>query len=522
MTSAPKVGVTEARADLRAALVARGFTDDGVLLRGPVTWTGPHGPTTAVVDVTVPDRYPFGPPVVRLHDPGADITVTFHIDPDDALCLWDTAEPAASWTDAEALVTGVAGWLEQTVAGWPADDDTDLERYLKGPRLDRLVLYDAGALTGITGCVRTTESEHTITVASERRNPPARSRTRKRGKSRRHGKTSLPRAQQHLAYVADLGALHAPVRGWDDLAAVLPEAADVRRYVNQGAVELLLLRYTRGGAAGVLVLAVRPARSGDPPALLPCEAADTSVSSRTLRAGRRASALAKTSVTIVGCGAVGSYVADLFYREGVRKFHLVDPDTYRPGNAIRHAAPAHLVGRPKVEAVANALLALGLDEPDIAIDETRLGTPDEALDLMGKANIVIDATADERATALLRWASKATGNIVISACVQREGGIARADRFPLRGDEKHLDAVPLRTDGFAPMRERGCGDVVSSTPVSAVVAAAELAVELARDELLHDDASPASILRVLEPQPDVPYANRVTLSSRPRTGSAAP
>jgi hypothetical protein len=216
------------------ALAARKFIDDGEVLRGPVPWPGPDGPATATVDITVPAQYPFGPPVVHVVVPGADIEFTFHQDTDGALCLWDSTEPAgaAPWTDAEALLS--------------------------------------------------------------------------------------------------------------------------------------------------------------------------------------------------------------------------------------------------------------------------------------------------RATALLRWAAESTGRPVVSVCVQRDGAIARADRLPLREDEDHLPVVPRRAQSAAPMRERGCGDSVSPTPPSAVVAAAELAVELARDELTLDCSLPASVLRVLQSQPDEPYTTVSTMTSGRCTNTDTP
>src|SRR5262249_6019899 len=115
-----------------------------------------------------------------------------------------------------------------------------------------------------------------------------------------------------------------------------------------------------------------------------------------------------------------------------------------------------------------------------------------------------------RATALLAWAADTARRSLITVCVQREGGLARADRLPLRGDEQHLPPAPRRGSA-GPVRERGCGDAVSATPPSAVVAAAELGAALARAELTLERALPATIVRVLDPQPDSPYQEIATL-----------
>jgi hypothetical protein len=138
--------------------------------------------------------------------------------------------------------------------------------------------------------------------------------------------------------------------------------------------------------------------------------------------------------------------------------------------------------------------------------------PTQALALFDDHDLVIDATADQRATSLLWWAAEAIGKPFVTACVQREGGIARADRLPLRPGEQHLPPVPPGDDEAAPALGLGCGDVVSLTPPSAVVAAAELAVELVRDELLGATKLPPSLVRVLDPQPDTPYEKVGTLT----------
>jgi molybdopterin/thiamine biosynthesis adenylyltransferase len=218
----------------------------------------------------------------------------------------------------------------------------------------------------------------------------------------------------------------------------------------------------------------------------------------------------------VGCGAVGSHVADLLYREGARRLNLIDGQLLRPGNVIRHIAPLHLVGYPKVEAVKQVLHDYALGADDIRTSRSKITSPGQALEVLNGSDLVIDATADQQATAMLCWAAAASGRPVVTVCVQREGAIARADRFPLRGGEKHLPPVPAMA-GPAPIRERGCGDAVSTTPPSAVTAAAELAVELARDELTSSCALPATVLRVLRPQPDSPYDRLSTLAAARRT-----
>jgi molybdopterin/thiamine biosynthesis adenylyltransferase len=519
VTGVALAGLAADRAALRRALAARAFADDGEMLRGPITWRTTDGQdVTAVVDITIPDRYPFGPPVVRLADPGVPLEITFHRDHDGGLCLWDTDEPVSDgpWTDPDRLLSRVAGWLENTAASWPGDEDCDLERYLPASGEPGIVLYDHDAIRPLRGYLRTSAAQvpGVVTVLASVWSPPVRPARNRAG---RRKKAAAPSAPRHLAYAIDLGPLQSPVRDWDDIAAAVGKhAGELRRFINQGSVSVLLLWYRRGQREAVLAVAVQP---GHPPLLKAREAADTSLAARTLRAGTGAADLAGRRVAIVGCGAVGSHVADLLYRDGIRHLDLIDGQLLRPGNVIRHLAPLSLVGLPKAEAVKQVLLSyeLGGDGGDIQANRSIIASPGKALEILDRSDLVIDATADHRATAMLCWAAATTGQPMVTVCVQREGGIARADRFPLHSEEEHLPPVP-ETTRLAPVRERGCGDTVSLTPPSAAVAAAELAVELARDELTHSRALPATMLRVLSPQPDPPDDGPRTLAAARGTG----
>ncbi|MGI4858966.1 MAG: ThiF family adenylyltransferase [Janthinobacterium lividum] len=56
-------------------------------------------------------------------------------------------------------------------------------------------------------------------------------------------------------------------------------------------------------------------------------------------------------VAILGCGAVGSYVADTLACSGVGKITLVDYDEYSEDNVFRHVLPPHCIGTRKVFAL---------------------------------------------------------------------------------------------------------------------------------------------------------------------------
>ena len=57
-------------------------------------------------------------------------------------------------------------------------------------------------------------------------------------------------------------------------------------------------------------------------------------------------------VAVLGCGSVGSTIADLLVRSGVRALTLVDPDTVSPENLSRSVYATSDVGQPKAKALA--------------------------------------------------------------------------------------------------------------------------------------------------------------------------
>ncbi|MFJ9665152.1 ThiF family adenylyltransferase [Streptomyces sp. NPDC101219] len=494
---------------LREGLVARGFTDDGVRLRGPVPWRGAGGAEArARVEIEVDERFPFYPPQVRLLDPGSQLEVTFHVDRaarpgvSGNLCLWDDAWPAdrAPWTDPDELLSRIAGWLEQTAVGWPGDNVCDLERYLEADPTT-FVLYDAESLARLEGhAVRTRRGSTSGTV--EIRNTPHRLK-------KRAGRPGFSRADRQLVWVEDLGQIHRPVRSWADIHDVLGErAASVEQLVAAGVVNLVLLRYQRGDQQSVLALTVKYA--ADEIKVRACESADTSSFTRQLRAGTMAPQLADVPIAIVGCGAIGSFTAALLFRAGARRLTLIDHERLRPGNVVRHLAGLEQVGAWKSEAVRNCLTAI-----DPAIDAVRsvttaMTSADEAKLLVQHHRIVVDATGSARATSMLAFAANTTDaeadKAVVTVCAQRDGDVVRVDRLPARGVETFLPPLPALDDQNE-LRENGCGSPVSRTPPTAVVAAAELACCVVLDELAGHCELPTSVAFVSRPQPEQQYTH---------------
>ena len=75
-------------------------------------------------------------------------------------------------------------------------------------------------------------------------------------------------------------------------------------------------------------------------------------------------ALSSKHIAIVGCGSIGSTVADIATRTGVGTLTLIDPDPVSAENIGRHVLTTRDIGQHKVDALASHLQAIN---PDIVI-----------------------------------------------------------------------------------------------------------------------------------------------------------
>lgn len=124
------------------------------------------------------------------------------------------------------------------------------------------------------------------------------------------------------------------------------------------------------------------------------------------------------SVSIWGCGALGAHIAICLCRAGVRRLVLRDKGMVTPGILVRQPYIDDDVGKPKVEALKNHLLAI---RPELEILscisnlETELSMG--SFDWSDGADLVIDATASELVRRRLEmiWNSSQTRRAPIAA-----------------------------------------------------------------------------------------------------------
>lgn len=124
-------------------------------------------------------------------------------------------------------------------------------------------------------------------------------------------------------------------------------------------------------------------------------------------------------VGIAGAGGLGSNAAMMLARSGAGRLIVIDGDKVEPSNLNRqHYFPAH-VGRPKVEALAEQLLALN---PDLRVDARMMWlNRDNIPALLPEADIWIEALDNASTKALFASAAAAVGKIVV--CGSGMGGV---------------------------------------------------------------------------------------------------
>ncbi len=447
------------------------------------------------VEIVVPNGFPFEKPKVKPTDGSGG--ASWHRERDHSLCLWADEETGdLPWVDPGHVVQRTREWFEKDLQGWPDDPpDLDLERYW--PRGEGLVIYEDISVFVGNEVVLHREGHGVLRVRPHLRGSRS-------GKSLR-------------ALVVDAGELAVPLRTTEDVL----ECSGTRRIqlewdLSHGRAAAVLITYSRSGLPGLLALIVT---NTNPLEFAAIPAAHCGPGTIRLRRGPDSEVLADRRVAVVGVGAVGSVAADLLARAGIGRMTLVDDDVIRPGNCVRHLVDSRYVGWSKVDAVRDWIVQRGLmAATGIETRRQNLKNPEETASLLNSHDLVLDATANQLATALLISGGKALQRLVVSVCLQNDGTMVRVDRVPLREAEIHAPPVePARSSGVE-LREGGCGDPISPTAMWAVVRAASEAVAVVCDLLSGRMDSPPSVVAEL---PTAAHADMKSADDAP-TASTRP
>jgi len=99
--------------------------------------------------------------------------------------------------------------------------------------------------------------------------------------------------------------------------------------------------------------------------------------------------LADSRVSILGCGGLGSNVAVMLVRSGVRRLRLVDFDTVAEDNLNRQHFFRDQIGALKTEALAETLMRIAPDAQLRLVSECM--TADNLVSIVGDCDVVVEA-----------------------------------------------------------------------------------------------------------------------------------
>lgn len=117
--------------------------------------------------------------------------------------------------------------------------------------------------------------------------------------------------------------------------------------------------------------------------------------------GRLPQSVYSKNIVIIGCGALGSMLAELLIRGGLQGLKIIDGDVLAAGNLARHTLTLGSVGVRKAGALAARLRDIS---PSARVDAIEGHLTSDALrvrDLLDDADVVIDCTGSDEVPLLL-------------------------------------------------------------------------------------------------------------------------
>jgi len=133
--------------------------------------------------------------------------------------------------------------------------------------------------------------------------------------------------------------------------------------------------------------------------------------------------LQKSTVMLVGCGAVGSFATEALARSGIGHVVIIDFDKVEESNINRQLfALDSTVGQPKVEVAKNRILDIN---PDIKVEALDMFFDDKT-DLDMKPDFVIDAIDSVQSKiALYKWCQKNNVPFISSMGAARKTDVSK-------------------------------------------------------------------------------------------------
>jgi molybdopterin/thiamine biosynthesis adenylyltransferase len=481
----------------RAELIDAGFEPTG---EGSRRWQGPlHSALAELTSakkmrICIQDGWPYRPPTLHVRGIASEHAVL-----NGEVCLFQPDEhDVSAWITLEAYNARIAEWAELASAGFRLEDDLlDPHLYFRA-KSSALATLELAAIVAEGGEEKTgrwrgvwTDSGLVLALSPG---------------------SALGDALPGRWYYNP--ALSAPPRDLDGFRAALTEGQRKNLGRRLKAVQrdqreavLGLLWQTRAAQRNCLVVLAEP-EDGEPK-LRSLELAPTDRQTLLLRAGPDTDELARKRVVLFGAGAIGSHVASLLARAGLGKLRVVEDDTLRPGNVVRHAGAPGFVGWRKAIATEAAVRSAA---PWTKFEAERKSWDAERLaELISDCDLAIDATGLVTFAELLGRVALDAETSLISAALFRGGFLGRVRRQVPGIDTPFLERqageeFPVIPPGQEPKRfEAGCSAAVNNASPIAVAAISATTAEVGVDLLTERFEYPAELIDVYRPLDDPPF-----------------
>ena len=220
--------------------------------------------------------------------------------------------------------------------------------------------------------------------------------------------------------------------------------------------------------------------------------------------GRLPDAVRAKQVTIIGCGALGSMVAELLVRAGVQRLRLIDGETLVAGNMVRHVLTFADLGAKKSGALAKRLRECS---PSTKIEAVEHHLPSDSKlvhDRLEEADLVVDCTASDEVLQTMgavywsipRWfVSASLGFAAQRLFLFRSQG----NRFDVSEFRKLIEPWSKQEDNlWSSAKESregaGCYSPLFPARVDDVMAAAVAVVKFIEETLARNDLVPQMVV----------------------------
>jgi proteasome lid subunit RPN8/RPN11 len=480
---------------------------------GPREWEGPVRPSLADAGHTDADSmtlifqpsWPYLPPL--LHVPGI---TSWHAD-QERLCIWRSDDNSQRWKTLQGLYDRIDEWVEHSQEGFAdVENARNPEIYWhESATMFGLVDLDE-LLRGDRGDGQHGEFHFTNAVSPSGRQGPFVTLDIVPGPFT--AMTPLPNGFQDHGTVRGRWfyrrSIAHPPRSLEELKSFLTEKQrkrldkDLR---DRPLLMFMLLWHNQAGLVGTSLVATPPQAGERTYHLVALRPKGTKA--LLLRAGPDAQLIQEKRIAIIGNGAIGSFVADLLARSGIKVQRPYDYDLLWPANLIRHAAPPGTpAGMPKTWTLKENLEQYPWVQIEIPSGDGMVWTVDRIKTIVESNDLTIDATGHSGVAELVARVAHSSKKPFISVALFRGGSVARVRRQALEEDAPivqrphfggYPEIPPLDEEAEYVGTETGCLAQVHNAPPTSVVHAAVLAVEVALDFMTGRNEQPDEVIEVV-------------------------